>query len=221
MTNTATAHVAWNQIWSSPDSRAAWETPAPDVATYAVTLRQSLGMRRVLDLGCGVGRHALMFARAGFQVAATDMAESGIDELRRKAAEEELMIDARVATMMELPFADASFDYVLAFNVIYHGDPRIVGNAVSEIRRVLRPGGVYQGTMLSKRNRLYNVGTEIAPNTFVNDDDRGDDKSHPHFYCDAAELVVLFSGFELLSLTDEDHSKAGSWHWHLVAERLL
>ena len=125
--------------------------------------------------------------------------------------------------MTELPFADGAFDYVLAFNVLYHGDPTIVHAAIAEIRRVLKPGGTFQGTMLSKRNAGYGLGTEIAPDTFVRDagDDLDDsDKVHPHFYCNAMELVALYAGFELHSLKDAVHRQPGSWHWHLVAERL-
>ncbi|HVC51613.1 MAG TPA: hypothetical protein VND87_06300 [Stellaceae bacterium] len=44
-------------------------------------------------------------------------------------------------------------------------------------------------------------------------------RAHPHYYCDAAVLVSLFSGFELLSLVQREHRKPGSWHWHIVAER--
>jgi hypothetical protein len=40
------------------------------------------------------------------------------------------------------------------------------------------------------------------------------------FYCDAPVLVSLFSGFELLSLTQTQQRKPGSWHWNIVAERL-
>ena len=125
--------------------------------------------------------------------------------------------------MTELPFDDEAFDYVLSFNVLYHGDPEIVRTAVAEIRRVLKPGGIFQGTMLSKRNAGYGLGTEVAPDTFVRDpgDEMDDaDKVHPHFYCDAAGLVALYDGFELLSLRDQLHKSPGSWHWHLVAERM-
>ena len=120
--------------------------------------------------------------------------------------------------MLALPVPDESCDYVLAWNVIYHGDRDVVRQCLGEIRRVLKPGGIYQGTMLSKRNGRFGKGKEVAPNTFVIHDES--DKAHPHFYCDAAELVGLFQGFELQSLLDLPHQKPGSYHWHLVADRL-
>jgi tellurite methyltransferase len=217
---TDTAHLAWNDRWATPHGRADWLTPEPDVAAFAARLATG-DAKRVLDLGCGVGRHALVYARLGLEVTAVDMAESGISELRRSAAAENLEITTQLAAMTELPFADGTFDHILSFNVIYHGDPLIVGAAVAEIARVLKPGGTYQGTMLSKRNVKYGKGEEIAPNTYVDADidPEDSDKVHPHFYCNAAELLELFSGFELLSLIDQEHAKPGSWHWHMLAER--
>jgi SAM-dependent methyltransferase len=219
---TDTAHRAWDEKWATEEGRADWIAAEPDVIETAGELSSRLGPVRALDLGCGVGRHALLFARLGFEVSAVDLAEAGLAEVRKNAEAEGLEIDLQVAAMTELPFADGEFDYVLSFNVLYHGDPEIVRKAIAEIHRVLKPGGIFQGTMLSKRNAGFGLGAEVAPDTFVRDagDDMDDsDKVHPHFYCDAAGLVALYDGFELLSLGDELHKSPGSWHWHLVAER--
>jgi tellurite methyltransferase len=217
---TDTAHLAWNDRWATPHGRADWLTPEPDVAAFAARLATG-GALKVLDLGCGVGRHALAYARLGLDVTAVDMAEQGLSELRRASLEEGLTIATQVAAMTELPFETSSFDHVLSFNVIYHGDPLIVRAAIAEIARVLKPGCSYQGTMLSKRNVKYGKGEEVAPDTFVDAaiDPDDSDKIHPHFYCNAAELVDLFAEFELLSLLDQEHAKPGSWHWHMLAER--
>ena len=176
------------------------------------------GARRALDLGCGVGRHALALAGIGFEVDALDGSESGLADLGRSASDLGLQVRTHHGLMTDLPFADGEFDYLLSFNVIYHGDPEIVARTLAEIRRVLRPGGTLQLTMLSKRNVNYGMGEEIAPNTFV-DPGADDDKVHPHFYCNAGELVSLLQGFEIVSLFDNEH-KPGHWHWHAVAERL-
>jgi SAM-dependent methyltransferase len=215
---TDTAYLAWNKRWATAHGRQDWLVPEPDVVAVTERLADDGRTRRVLDLGCGVGRHALHLARLGFETYAIDLAEAGLAELARAATVEHLAVTTGVAPMTAVPFPDAFFDYVLSFNVIYHGDPAIVATAVGEIRRVLRPGAIYQGTMLSKRNAGYGIGTEVAPNTFVSD--AGDDKCHPHFYCSAGELIALFDGFELLSLDDKVHANAGSWHWHFTAERV-
>jgi SAM-dependent methyltransferase len=87
-----------------------------------------------------------------------------------------------------LPFADESFDYVLSWNVIFHGTMGDVGRRVADIWRVLKPGGLYQGTMLSKRDAQFGRGRPVASDTFI----RGSDpKAHPHYYCDLAGLAAL------------------------------
>ena len=125
--------------------------------------------------------------------------------------------------MHSLPFDDGAFDHVLSWNVIYHGDEDILLRTIGEISRVLKPGGTYLGTMLSKRRLPHEQtkapGREISRNTWVFDSPEGD-KVHPHYFCSAAELLALFSGFEPLSLRDNEHEKPGSWHWHLTLERL-
>jgi tellurite methyltransferase len=214
---TQTAHRAWNDQWQSETGRADWLDPDPDVAAVVPLLRER-GARNVLDLGCGVGRHACFLASAGFEVEAMDASTAGLDYAGRQARNLGLTVTFRDGLMTELPYPDASFDYVLSFNVIYHGDGNVVGRAISEIHRVLKPRGLFHGTLLSKRNNNYGLGKEIAPNTFIVDGADGD-KSHPHFYCNAAELVVLFEDFEILSLFDREHERPGTYHWHLLAER--
>ncbi len=214
---TDTAHRKWNETWQSEDGRRAWSQAEPDVLACAASVLEA-GGSQALDLGCGVGRHSLALARLGFEVDALDGSEVGIAQLRKDAQNEGLSLRTHHGSMTELPFADRSFDYLLAFNVIYHGDPEILAATVAGITRVLRAGGTLQLTMLSKRNVNYGVGEEIAPNTFIVPD-ATDDKTHPHFYCNAAELVSLLPGFEVWSLVDHEQ-KPGHWHWHVVAERV-
>ncbi len=217
MLKTDTAHHAWEKRWQTPEGRQDWLRPEADVADYAAALHAQ-GGGRALDLGSGVGRHSMLLAELGWQTSALDGSSSGIAHLEREAASRHLTVDAQTGLMTDLPFEDRTFDYVLAFNVIYHGDLPVVEKTLDEIRRVLKPGGSFQCTMLSKRNQNYGKGREVALDSYVIDEI--DDKDHPHFYCNAEGVVRLFHGFELLALQDRLHSKPGSWHWHIIAERL-
>ena len=201
-----TADRQWDARWRSVAGRADWLDVDAGVAQAARHLRER-GFARALDLGCGVGRHAIHLAELGFCTFALDGSDGGIAFARAEAADRGLDIDFRVGRMTALPYDTDSFDYVLSFDVIYHGDRQIVERAIAEIRRVLRVGGVYQGTMLSKRNACFDLGEEVAPDTFVRSG-ADDDKAHPHFYCDAAGLVGLFGGFELLELRDVEQALA-------------
>src|SRR5579884_987160 len=73
----ATAVAAWDRRWASAEGRADWIEPEADVVALPPVLKER-GARRVLDLGCGVGRHALFFAEHGFAVSAIDGSATGI-----------------------------------------------------------------------------------------------------------------------------------------------
>jgi tellurite methyltransferase len=213
---TGSAIDSWDKRWATDEGRAEWLDPHPAVAAILPEL-QERGARRALDLGCGVGRHALLLARAGLEVEAFDGSETGLDVLRTTAASRGLTLGFKHGNADALPYADGSFDFVLSWNVIYHGTLGDVGHRLGEIWRVLKPGALFQGTMLTTRNSNYGVGRLITPGTFIVDGQ--EEKGHPHFYCDAAGLLALFTGFELLSLTQQQQRKPNSWHWHIIAER--
>ena len=105
------------------------------------------GGERVLDLGCGFGRHAFEAYRRGAHVVAVDRSEEEVTSVtsmfRAMAAAGEAPDDvvARAvrADLLSLPFPDASFDVVMASEVLEHIPDDDL--AMAEIARVVRPGG--------------------------------------------------------------------------------
>jgi SAM-dependent methyltransferase len=68
---------------------------------------------RILDIGCGTGRHAIELTRRGYaNIVGVDLSESQIARAKDKAAAEKLNIDFRVADARNLPF-DSEFDLVI------------------------------------------------------------------------------------------------------------
>lgn len=108
---------------------------------------------RLLDLGCGLGRHAFEAARRGAHVVACDLSDAELKDVRATfaAMSDAGQIDERVSTAVangdarRLPFADASFDRVIASEVLEHVDND--GRALRELARVLRPGGTLAVTV--------------------------------------------------------------------------
>ena len=102
---------------------------------------------RVLDLGCGGGRHAFEAARRGGRVVAADLDLAELKDVRQvfDAIDEDGWVTAGDAT--HLPFPDGAFDRVIASEVMEHiPDDRA---AAAELARVLRPGGTIAVTVPS------------------------------------------------------------------------
>lgn len=206
-----TAYRYWDGVWRDPAGRQDWECPSSWVTAVAREWR-NLDVMRVLDLGCGVGRHCAALDRLGFTVTGLDRSEAACTRAREVCAAAGADVTVVHSGFDALPFPADHFDAVLAYNVVYHGHESDLRTVLSEILRVLTPGGRYAGTMLSKRNSQWGRGTEVSPNTFVQKTAE-DDKTHPHLYCNAADLVRLHGGFEVRGLLDSAQSRPGSEHW--------
>lgn len=109
----------------------------------AFFLRHLRSEMRVLDVGCGPGSITLGFAEtvAPGEVVGIDFQPSQVDQAQRFLAGRELKnLRFQVADAYKLPFPDNSFDAVFAHAVLWH--LREPEKALSEIRRVLRAGGI-------------------------------------------------------------------------------
>ncbi len=99
---------------------------------------------RLVDLGCGVGRHSIQFARRGFPVVAVDLSAAMLRELGSKADAAGLRVECVQANLCRLGcFPDASFDYGISmFSTLgmIRGAPAR-RQALAEVYRVLKPGG--------------------------------------------------------------------------------
>jgi SAM-dependent methyltransferase len=110
----------------------------------------TLGLRAgdlLLDLGCGFGRHAFESLRRGARVVACDMAHDELVEVRSMFgalweagdAPPEGLGATTQGDATRLPFADDTFDRIIASEVMEHIPDD--GAALAELTRVLRPGG--------------------------------------------------------------------------------
>jgi len=110
---------------------------------------------RVLDLGCGTGRHALWLAGQGAAVTGIDFSEGMLEEARGKPGADFVRFLAR-DLHQPLPFEDGTFDRVVSGLVLEH--LKDLDPFFAEARRVLRPGG--RGVLSAMHPAMFLKGVQ-------------------------------------------------------------
>lgn len=113
------------------------------------------GQVRVLEVGCGAGRHtrAIKHYRPESRVNGCDLSERAIEEAKAAGGE----IDYRIGDALNLPYGEGDFDIVVILDVLEHVEnPE---QAIAEVRRVLAPGGMLLLYVPLEANKgtLYNL----------------------------------------------------------------
>ena len=109
---------------------------------------------RILEIGCGTGGLLVAAARRGLAIAGVDIASRWLVVARRRLADHGLAVPLFAASVERLPWADGTFDAVVADSVVEHLDEP--ARALSECARVLRP----EGTLLVWSPNRYTLATD-------------------------------------------------------------
>jgi tellurite methyltransferase len=214
--------TGWDEKWKEEKYSGYWRTPAPAVMRFIAGC-DPVTAPAVLDLGCGIGRHALAMAERGFSVVAVDESETAIEALRQEANTRKLHIDTIAADYFDAGFADASFDAIVSYNVIYHGDFDHFKKSVALCRRILKPGGKLFFTCPTREDGKYGNGEKVAAHTY-----RSENSLHPgdvHYFADEDTLMDVLDRFTVIALHKEEHDwdhdgvKQFSSSWEVTAQR--
>lgn len=131
--------------------------PYQQMVERHVELLEPAPGERILDAGTGTGNVALALLATGARVTGIDFCEPALVKCRAKAPE----ADFRHGDLTRrLDFEDASFDKIACCNVIYTLEPAGQRNAVSELCRVLRPGGTAAITVFGDGFKALKVYAE-------------------------------------------------------------
>jgi len=203
--------VKWNEILK----RGEYSPEEPDkLAVQFTEFLKNKHVKRVLDLGCGTGRHTVYLAKQGFETHGIDISETGLKKTRNKLKKEKLDVSLIKCDMKALPYIPNCFHAVISLYTIYHNTKQGVRKAIEETHQALTKTGLILLNFHSKRSSKHGKGTKIEENTFIQED--GPEKGVIHHFVDENEIHQLLKGFEILKLELEEHDTEGYLRSHLT-----
>jgi SAM-dependent methyltransferase len=183
-----------------------WEQSeaSPHVLRLLRRVHEAVPGERLLDLGCGEGRHCLIAARLGFETVGVDYEPLAVERARRLASSAgQGEIAFCVGDALSLPFAVASFDVVVDYGCLHHQRKADWPTYKANLLRVLRPRGFYVLSVFSPRFRLFRGSSRrwhLAHGAYRRCFTR-------------EEMVRLWeSDFSFLDLVEERGKDRGMWH---------
>lgn len=155
---------------------------------------------KILDLGCGAGRHTIFLAREGFQTYATDISEEGLKVVEKRLEDEKLQGILKKANMDKLPFLDNFFDGIISNAVLCYNDFKGCQNSISEIYRTLKKDGIALVFTRTTDDYRYGKGKQVDKNTFILDIEDTNEKGMVMHFLDRAEINDIFGKFNKIIL---------------------
>ena len=168
---------------------------------------------RILDCGAaGAVPPLSIFAEQKMDCVGIDISEERIEQSRAFAAKRNLAIEFVLGDMRSLPFEDGSFDHVYEHNSICHLGHADTARAISEMRRVLKPGGVAQFEIVSRSCwPLSSFGEERGRGEFWMSfgENASDEACHSLFADD--EIEPLLAPWKILSKVNSLSHRRGDY----------
>ncbi|WP_415719417.1 class I SAM-dependent methyltransferase [Maridesulfovibrio sp.] len=185
----------WDQVFAESEHYFG-ESPST-FAQQTLELFRENGVSSVLETGCGQGRDTLFFAEEGFKVTALDYSAKALDKITARAVSASLTpyVDPRCFDIRTpLPFESESFDACYS-HMLFCMELTMaeISCALSELHRVLKPGGLVVYSVRSIFDRHYRAGEHLGENLY----EIG--KFAVHFFSEE-NLRGLASGFKIKSI---------------------
>ena len=186
---------SWNSIFKEKGK--VFTKPHRDMKGIADLLKEK-NAKRILDLGCGTGRHLVLFAGLGFEVHGLDAAPDGIEIAKKWLAENKLNYKLSIHRMEErFPYDDSFFDAVISIQVIHHNNIKKIKFTIREIKHILKANGLIFITVpIAKFSKNKPSGLQkIEKGTYL--PLSGPEKGLLHHFFTEREIYKVFKGFDI------------------------
>ena len=154
-------------------------------------LKQKKIGKKILDCGAG-GRYPklALLAKYGYnELYGIDISEDSLESASQFAKKNNIKMNLQKANMKEIPFEDNFFDAIYSYNTIFHMTKKDIHQAVDEMIRVLKPGGIGFINFLDVDDDIHKGTNEQAPGEYVEIHD-GEKMIHTLLTEDECELML-------------------------------
>ena len=121
--------------------------PTPQVKGFLSVIKNTLSSGKMLDLGCGEGRHSFLFQSLGFKAFGVDYQPPALEKALHRRRDFKKKIPRgpyfMAADIFNLPFFPQSFDVVLDYGCLHHVRKNDFKAYLRVLLEVLKPGGFY------------------------------------------------------------------------------
>ena len=155
---------------------------------------------KILDLGCGAGRHTLFLAREGFNTFGMDGSKKGILVTKKRLNQEKLNATLQVGDIKALPYPDNYFDGIISFGVIYYNNIKGIKQTISEIKRIVKPKGKIFIFTRTNQDYRYKKGKKIDSNTFKLNIPETNESSMEILFMSKTNIYNFFRDFKIINI---------------------
>lgn len=129
---------------------------------------KNIHVGKALDLGCGLGQYTKYLLDRGFNTTSADISIEALNKLKENIKNAKII---QLDMSNTLPFEDNSFDLVFANLSIHYFDEKTTQNLIKEIRRILKDGGYFIGSVNSSKGYEFikDTAVEIEKNYYFSD----------------------------------------------------
>ncbi|MDO8667842.1 MAG: class I SAM-dependent methyltransferase [bacterium] len=157
----------WEELYKEGGRRGKY--PNEDVIRFIQKYfpdREARKNIKILDWGCGTGRHVFYLAKEGFSAYGAEVSVSAVKITNKWLAEEKLKAQVDKINGLVTPYPDHYFDAIIECAVLQHNRRGQIKKIISEMERILKPGGRIFSLCKTKRDSLYKGGARMEKDTY-------------------------------------------------------